>query len=541
MTQPKDKGSRPLEFDYVVVGAGAAGCLLAARLSQAAETTVCLIEAGPSDRHLFIAIPAGFTKMVVNPRYIWDFATEPAEGTAERPIRLLQGRTLGGSTSINGMIFTRGQPQDFDGWRDAGNPGWGFEDVLPHFKRIESRGGADPQFRGEGGGVKLTEAHSENPAIAAFMAAAQAAGLPFNADYNGASQEGVAVTQQAIAGGRRMSSSAAFLRPARQHRNLEVLVESTVRRVLFEGRRDCGVELDTRGSALREIRARREVILCCGSLNTPRLLQVSGVADAHLLRELGVPLVHHLPGVGENLQDHYLARVVLRGRNFTSFNEQARGLRLVGEVGRYLAGRPSLLALCPSPVHFFTHSGLEPGPPDLQGLFVPANYKGATRDLDDRPGMTCAVWQHRPLSRGHVRAVSPDIAVAPRIQPNYLAHPHDQQVLVRGLRFCRELLSAPLLQPYVDHELLPGPGTRSDAEWLQHARATGSTVYHPVGTARMGPAADAMSVVDAQLRVHGVQNLRVVDASVMPTIPSGNTGAATMMIADKAADLMLRP
>ncbi|HSW18172.1 MAG TPA: GMC family oxidoreductase N-terminal domain-containing protein [Ramlibacter sp.] len=527
------------EFDYVVVGAGAAGCIVAARLSEDPGVTVCLLEAGPSDRHPFLRIPGGFKYMVNDERYTWQFQTEPTPFTGNRSICVAQGRTLGGSTSVNGMIFNRGQATDFDSWRAAGNPGWSYEDVLPYYRSIERRAGGDPTLRGDAGELVITDTTWKCPTIPAFVAAAGAHGLEANADYNGASQAGVAVTQQNIHRGWRLSTSAAFLGPALRRPNLDVRVNARADRILFEGQRAVGVAYTRRGEdGASTVRARCEVIVCSGAINTPRLLQVSGLGAPAHLQELGVPVVRALPGVGENLADHYMTPVIARGRGFLSINEVARGPRLWAQVARWLAGRPSLVSMSPVPMHFFFSSGVSPGEIDLQGTFTPANYKPGTRELDDRPGLTCVVWQHRPRSRGHVRARSRDMDEAPLVQPNYLAQEHDRQVVLAGLRFCRQLLGTQPLSQYVEGEIFPGPQADTDEALLAHAFHHGSTAYHVMGTAKMGPASDPLSVVDHELRVHGVGALRVVDASVMPFMPSANTSATTMMIGEKAAALI---
>ncbi len=528
------------EFDYVVVGAGAAGCIVAARLSEDPTVSVCLLESGPNDRHPFLAIPGGFTRMVGNERYTWQFPTEPTPLTGGRSLRFTQGRTLGGSTSLNGMIFNRGQARDFDRWVSAGNAGWGYEDVLPFYKKLETRVKGDPAYRGKNGELPITDTQWDCPTVDAFVEAAKARGMRVNDDYNAATQAGIAITQQNIAHGRRMSTSVAFLRPNRHRKNLAVRVDATVSRVLFQDRRAVGVSYVQAGaSGQRVIKARREVIVSAGAINTPRLLQISGVGDPGLLGQLGAPVVQALPGVGQNFTDHYLMRLTARGKGFRSINQLARGPALWGQVARWMFGRPSILSISPVAMHFFAASGVGgPDDVDLQGTFTPANYKPGSRDLDDRPGMTFAVWQHRPRSRGYVRARSRDILQVPEVQPNYLADEHDRKVAIAGLRLCRQFFQTDPLRQFVEDELEPGRAIQSDAEWLGYASRNGTTAYHAMGTAKMGPATDPLSVVDNELRVHGIQGLRIVDASIMPVMPSANTAATTMMIGEKAAAMI---
>jgi choline dehydrogenase len=531
-------------FDYVIVGSGAAGSLLANRLSEDGRSTVCLLEAGPRDWHPYFHIPVGFIKLLFDPAWTWPFSTEPTEQTAGRRIPIPQGRALGGSTSINGLVFNRGQRADYDLWASLGNRGWSYAEVLPYFKRLERRiGPGDDRLRGRGGELPVTDIDWKHPITEAFIAGAVNAGIPRNPDYNGAYQDGVGYFQRTIHRGRRMSTSSTFLRAARSRGNLEVRTGAQATSLIFDGKRATGVRYARGGgrAALAEVRARQEVIVCCGAINTPRLLQLSGVGPAALLQQLGIPVRHDLPGVGRNLRDHFSVRLVARVRNIDTINELSRGLRLGGQVARWLLGRPNILALSPSLVHFFCKSGDDAQTPDLQGVFTPASYKeGYVGMLDDYPGMTCGVWQHRPLSAGTVHLKSADPFDDPLVQANYFSDPYDQQVLLRGMRIARRLLHTPELAPFREAETLPGPGVERDDELLDFARRYGVSSYHLNGTARMGPATEAQCVVDDQLRVHGLQGLRVVDSSVMPAIPSANICAATMMIAEKAADMIRR-
>ena len=530
-------------FDYVIVGSGAAGSVLAARLTEDPGATVCVLECGPPDRHPFIHIPGGFMKLLFHPGYTWQFKTEPSEGTAGRQISTTQGRTLGGSSSINGMVYNRGQRADFDSWAQRGNRGWGYDDVLPYFRRTERRigPGGDDRVHGRAGALPVTDMDWFHPVCQAFIDGAVGMGIPRAPDYNsGDHQEGVGYFQRAIYRGYRHSAARVFLHPACATGRLDVRTDARAARVLFDGKRAVGVQyIDDRDRTTQHIvRARREVVLSAGTANTAKLLQISGVGPAALLHELGMPVIADLP-VGENFRDHYSVRLVARVKNIRTINEMSRGLGLAGQVLRWAMGRPSILALTPSLVHWFWKSDDALDFPDLQGVFTPASYKeGFIGLLDDYPGMTAGVWQHRPESIGFVRARSPDPFQDPVIQPNYLSDPMDRRVLLAGMQLARRLLHTPELAPYFAGDTLPGAQVQSDDELLHYARHYGSTAYHLIGTARMGPATDRTTVVDDQLRVHGLQGLRVVDASIMPSMPSANTYCSTMMIAEKASDMI---
>lgn len=530
------------EFDYVIVGAGAAGSVLATRLSEDPAVTVCVLEAGPPDSNPWIHVPAGFIKTMNNPAVTWQFRTEPTENTGGRPIATVQGRVLGGSSSINGMIYNRGQPADLDSWAQRGNRGWGYEDMLPYYRRTERRIGADPSDRhGRAGGIPVTDQDWFHPVSEAFIAGAVGAGIPRNPDYNSGDQAGVGYFQRAIEKGRRVSAARGFLKPAMARPNLEVRTNARASQVVLEGKRAVAIRYQAqRGGPAREVRARREVILSGGTVNTARLLQVSGIGPAQLLQSLGVEVRHELRGVGENFRDHYAVRLVARATKGTvTLNELAKGPRLVGQVARWAAGRPSILSVVPSQVFVFWKSFAGLDAPDLQCVFTPGSYaEGKNYVLDDYPGMTAGAWQHRPESHGHVRAQSTDVWEDPVIQPNYLSAPGDWPVLLGGLRLMRRLLSTPELAHFVEAETLPGPQVQTDDEWLDFARRNGSTTYHLIGTCKMGPETDPGAVVNDRLRVHGLERLRVVDASIMPAMISANTYATTMAIAEKAADMI---
>ena len=528
-------------FDYVIVGAGAAGSVLVNRLTETPGVTVCVLEAGPPDKNPWIHIPAGFTKTLFDPAFTWQFKTEPTEQTAGRAISTTQGRTLGGSSSINGMIYNRGQPADLNNWAQRGNRGWGYDDVLPYYKKSERRIGDGGERRGRAGGIPVTDMDWIHPLSEAFIAGCVGMGIPRNPDYNSGDQAGVGYYQRTIHRGRRVSAAVAFLRPALKRGQVEVRTNARANGIIVDGKRAVGVGyLTERGGERHVVRARREVIISSGTVNTARLLQISGIGPAGLLGEIGVPVVHELAGVGENFRDHFAARMVMRAKKGTlTLNELARGPRLGQQVLRWATGKPSILATAPSHVHVFWKSWAGADAPDLQCVFTPGSYQqGKTYILDDYPGMSAGAWPHRPESRGHVRARSSDPFVDPVIQPNYLSDPMDQRTMLGGMRLVRQMLSTPELAPFVEGETLPGGQAQSDDELLAFARQNGTTTYHLIGTAKMGPASDPGAVVDDELRVHGMQGLRVIDASIMPSMPSANTYATTLMIAERGADLI---
>jgi choline dehydrogenase len=529
-------------FDYVIVGSGAAGAILAARLGEDPTLSICVLEAGPRDWHPYLHLPAGFIKVLFNPDFTWQFSSEPTDWTGGRRVPLPQGRTAGGSTAINGLVYNRGQAEDYDGWAAQGNPGWSFADLLPYFRRSERRiGPGDDALRGRSGPVPVTDIDWKHPVCEAFLAGAEELGLPRNPDYNGATQAGVGYFQRTIHHGLRQGTAPTFLTPAIQRGNVTLRSNAQATGIVFDGLRATGVRYRRGGANGRTevVRARREVIVCAGAVNSPKLLHLSGIGPAEWLQRAGIPVRHALPGVGQHLKDHFSVRLVARAKNTVTINELARAPRLWNQAARWLAGQPSILALSPSLAHFFWQSRPGLTRPDLQGVFAPASYRaGYVGMLDDYPGMTCGVWQHRPQSSGWVRLASADPFAAPVVQPNYLAHAEDRRVLLDGVRLARKLLQTRALAPYVAAETLPGPDVQAEDELLDYVRRYGVSSYHLNGTARMGPPSDATAVVDAQLRVHGIAGLRVADASVMPDIPSANTCAASMMIGEKAADLV---
>ncbi|HEV7337522.1 MAG TPA: GMC family oxidoreductase N-terminal domain-containing protein [Bosea sp. (in: a-proteobacteria)] len=528
-----------MEFDYVIVGAGAAGSVLANRLSEDGRATVCVLEAGPRDRNPYIHIPAGYIKTLFDPAYTWQFRTEPTERTGGRSIGTTQGRTLGGGSSVNGCVYNRGQPADFDGWAQRGNRGWSWQEVLPFFRRSVSRIGVAGEE--DGGPIKVSPMDWIHPVSEAFIKGCVNAGIPFNADYNNGQQTGVGYFQRTISNGLRVSAARGFLRPALSRPNVTLLTNARASSILFDGKRAVGVRyLQERNGRPAEVKARREVLISAGTVNTARLLQVSGIGPSALLQGLNVPVVHELAGVGANLRDHYAVRAVMRAKPGTvTLNELSRGARLGGQVLRWALRRPNILATSPSQVHVFwkTFEGLDT--PNIQCVFTPGSYaQGKVYVLDNYPGVTAGLWPHRPESLGHVHARSRDVFEDPLIQPNYLSAEEDRRVTVAGLRLVRRLLATPELAAFVTDETLPGKAVQTDDELLDFAYANGSTAFHLIGTARMGPASDPQAVVDDELRVHGVGGLRVIDASIMPSMPSANTYATTLMIAEKASDLI---
>lgn len=528
-----------IEFDFVIVGAGSAGCVLASRLVEDAKLTVCLLEAGPPDRHPMIHVPVGWMKLMNNASYNWMYEAEGSAWTGGRRIPVPRGKTLGGSSSINGNVFNRGAPSDFDHWAQRGNPGWSYADVLPLFRRMESWLGPDSDGkRGTGGSLKVTPSPWSHPLCEAFLDGAESLGIPRNPDYNAGQQFGAAYSQRTIAHGRRQSAAQAFLRPALKRRNLSVVTHAHVTEILFDGRAATGVRYRRKGR-MEEIRARREVILCGGVINSPQLLQLAGIGDPAHLAQIGVPVRHAAPGVGANLRDHYTPRFTARVKNIDTFNQKVRGLAFGAEVAKWLFGLPSILSLPSTACYAFAKSDPVLDDSDLQITFMPASYKeGHQSQLDDEPGMTLAAWQQRPESVGSVKARSSDPFQAPEIRPNYLSAEVDRKVLLAGLRLARRLMRTDAMAPYFAGELYPGDDVQSDEELLNTARERGTTTFHMIGTCRMGPEHDASAVVDHELRVRGIERLRVADASIMPTMPAANTNAAALMIGEKAADLI---
>ena len=530
-------------FDYVIVGAGSAGCILANRLTADGKHSVCLLEAGPPDWNPYLHIPAGFIKTLVDPKVNWLYEAEPSHWTAGRPIGVPRGKTLGGSSSINGHIYNRGQRMDFDGWAQKGNLGWGYLDVLPYFQRCERRiGDGDDDFRGRDGDLSVTDLDYNHPLCETFMQGAHEIGIPRNPDYNGAYQEGISYVQRTVHKRRRVSTARAFLKPARSRANLTVRTNAHATRLILDGKRAVGVEYAKggRGGQLVEVKAAKEVIVSGGAINSPQLLQLSGIGPGALLNDLGIQVQHELAGVGENLRDHFAPRFSVKVKNAETLNERSRGLKLAAEIVKYAVGAKSIVNLSPSMVYGFWHSNPSIKSNDLQFIFTPGSYKlGVHGLLDDHPGFTIAAWQHRPESTGYVRAKTADPFDKPAIQPNYLSAPEDQRLVVEAMKLARRLIHTPAMKPFIDGEDYPGDHIQTDDELLEAARHYGNTTFHVMGPCRMGPDSDPTAVVNDRLQVRGMEGLRVVDASIMPEMVSANLNAATMMIAEKGADLIL--
>ncbi len=525
-------------FDHIVVGAGSAGCVLAHRLTEQGRHRVLLLEAGPADASPLITMPAGFYKLLSSSRYNWGFWSEPEQGTGNRRIAIPRGKTLGGSSAINGLVYVRGQPRDYDLWAQHGNRGWSYESVLPYFRKAESWAGGASDVRGGSGPLGVSVTSERHEILDAFVAAAESVGFPRNPDYNRGEQEGFGYYQLTARGGRRMSTGRTYLRRAVFRDNLRVETGAHATRVLLEAGRAVGVAY-RRGGALREARCTGEVVLAAGAVQTPQLLELSGIGQPERLRELGIEVRNALPGVGENYQDHYGVRMRWRVTRPITLNEKARGLSLVRELARYALFGRGILTYGAGGAFGFVRTDPGADTPDVQYHLAHVSYADpATRKLDREPGMTLAVCQLRPQSRGSIHAASPDPMAPPAIRGNFLSERADVETLIRGMRTGRRVIESPPMDPYRALELSPGREVDGDEALEAFARETGQTLYHPVGTAKMGPASDRNAVVDECLRVHGVAGLRVADASIMPTLVSGNTNAAAIMIGEKAADLI---
>jgi choline dehydrogenase len=525
-----------MAVDYIVIGAGSAGCVVASRLSEDGSKVV-LLEAGPPDRDIWIHIPAGVLRVLNNTKINWNFMSEGEPGTDGRRLQWPRGKTLGGTSSINGMLYVRGNPMDYDNWAQMGCRGWSYDEVLPFFKKSETyRGGGDPEFRSTGGPLIVEDYRTILDLTHRFVEAAQQAGYPFTPDYNGKSQEGVAYSQMTRRGKWRGSTAQTFLREARGRGNLRVETDATVTRLLFDGKRCTGVAFRQRGADRAETAA-REVILCGGTVNSPHVLHISGIGPAAHLQSIGVPVVHDLPGVGANLNDHYVVRVSHRVKNAVTINQLARGARVLREALKFATLGNGALTFGVTSAMVFCRSREGLAAPDIQLLFTPASYaQGVFRQLEREPGMTVAVCPVRPDSRGTIMAQSPDPFTYPAIRPNYLSAASDLRVLISGIEQTRKIFAQPAMAAYTVEETVPGPGIATDEQFGEFARKNGTNVFHPVGTCKMGT--DPMAVVDPRLKVIGIEGLRVIDASVMPCVTTGNTNAPTIMIGEKGAAMI---
>lgn len=533
------------EYDYIVVGAGSAGCVLANRLTADGKATVLLLEAGGKDSSPMIHIPIGYATTLKDPKINWLYETEVDPTSGGRAHVWPRGKVLGGSSSINGLLYVRGQAADFDQWAQLGCTGWSHSEVLPYFRRAEGneRLGND-ELHGSDGPLNVSDPRDTHPISDAVIRAGVEAGIPFNNDVNGEAQEGISYFQMTAKNGRRWSLAMGYLRPALARANLNLEIHAQAERIVFDGRRAVGISYSQNGKSV-VARARREVILAGGTVNSPQLLELSGIGDPAVLADAGVPVLQALKGVGTNLQDHYMVSAAFKLHDCVTVNELSRGWRLVREVARYVTQRKGLLTLSAAHIQAYVHTRPGLAGPDVQYHILPgsmdvdAYVNKGQMVMEKHPGLTIAPCQLRPESRGtiHIKTSSP--MDRPAIRPNYLSDPLDQATIVSGLRWARKLASQPALKPWMGPETWPGAAMDTDDELLEYARQRGSTLYHPVGTAKMGRADDPTTVIDARLRVHGIEGLRVVDASVMPRLVSGNTNAATVMIAEKASDMIL--
>lgn len=533
------------EYDFIIVGAGSAGCALAYRLSREASRKVLLLEAGGRDSSPLIHIPLGFAFMMKNPKMNWCYETEPETNLHNRKIAWPRGKVLGGTSCINGMVYIRGQREDYDGWAAEGNEGWSYDEVLPYFKRSEHKAEGPNEYHGYGGPLWVEDVNPDEKLELAdrFVQAAVQTGLPFNEDFNGASQEGAGDYQRNIRRGRRQSAARTFLKACEKRPNLTIVTGALTEKVLFDGKRASGVQY-TRSSGkntrvTEQAMARGEVILCGGTVNSPQLLELSGVGQRERLEKFGIPVVQDLPGVGENLQDHLTVNIQQGIDGIPTFYDEARPLALLKNLAKYLTRGKGLLAHPAAQVGVFFRTSDEVDRPDAQVHFAPAASEPDKKgNLKTKPGTTATVCHLRPESRGSIHITSADPAVYPAIRANYLATENDRRTMIAAFRRVREIFRAPALAASLGREFAPGEQVQSDEEILSYIRADAASVYHPVGTCKMGN--DDMAVVDARLRVHGVEGLRVADASIMPRIISGNTHAPAVMIAEKCADMLLQ-
>jgi choline dehydrogenase len=524
-------------FDYIIVGAGSAGCVLANRLTASGRHRVLLLEAGGPDRNIWIHIPLGYGKLFANAKVNWLYSTEPEPDLNNRKVIQPRGKVMGGSSSINGLLYVRGQHEDYDHWRQLGNTGWAFADVLPYFRRAEDQERGADDLHGSGGPLAVSDVSEPHPLCEAFIEASQQAGFPRNDDFNGPTQEGAGYFQLTARNGRRWSTAAGYLRQAKRRPNLAVVPNALATRVLFSGRRAVGVEY-RQGQTTHTAYADGEVILSGGAFNSPQLLQLSGLGPEKILRDLGIPVIADLPGVGADLQDHLQIRMQYRCTERITMNDVINHWRHRYHEGlRYLLSRKGLLTIGAGYAGAFLRTRPELASPDVQIHFLIFSADSAGAALHPFPGFMTSVCQLRPESRGFVRIKSSDPSVPPAIQPRYLSARADCDCVVDGLKLMRRVMDQPAMRKYIAEEREPGEACTSDADLLAFARNTGTTVYHPTSTCRMG--SDPTAVVDERLRVRGFERLRVIDASIMPTVVSGNTNAAAVMIGEKGGDMVL--
>jgi choline dehydrogenase len=538
--EPKNKSRGSAvdnSFDYIVVGAGSAGCALAARLSESGRHSVLLLEAGPQDRNIWIHVPIGYAKLFTDARHNWLYSSEPEPELNGRSIIQPRGKVMGGSSSINGLLYLRGQAEDFDHWRQLGNAGWSFQDVLPYFKRSEDQQRGADALHGVGGPLAVSDVSEPHRLCDAFIDACAQAGFPRNDDFNGPTQEGAGYFQMTARNGRRVSTARGYLKDARRRRNLRIEPDALATRILFEGRRAVGVEY-RRGGATHTARANGEVILSGGAFNSPQLLQLSGVGPADLLRQHGIAVLADMPGVGADLQDHFQVRMAYRCTDRITMNDTVNSLPLKLAAGlRYMLFRKGMLTIGAGYAGAFLRTSPDVATPDVQFHLIIFSADKIGGNLHPFPGFIVSVCQLRPESRGTVRIKSADPALPPAIQPRYMTAGSDRDCMIRGMHLTRRIMQQSAIKRYVAEERLPGPSVTTDEDLLGYARETGTTIFHPTSTCRMG--SDKTAVVDERLRVHGLSGLRVADAAIMPTVVSGNTNAACVMIGEKCADMVL--
>ena len=525
-------------YDYIVIGGGTAGCILANRLSQDRSNKVLLLEAGGKDYSPWIHIPVGYFKTMHDPKTDWCYRTEPDPGLNGRSIAWPRGKVLGGSSSINGLIYIRGQKEDFDDWDSLGNPGWSYEDMLPYFIKSEDQERGADKYHGVGGGLKVSDMRTQRQVCDAFIDGATEIGIPRNNDFNGAQQEGAGYYQLTARKGFRCSTAVGYLRPAKSRKNLQVVTHALARQIMFAQGRANGVKFSA-GGTVHAAQASKEVIVSAGAINSPQLLMLSGIGNTEMLNQFQIDLIKHMPGVGRNLHDHLQIRAVYEC-NVPTLNNEIRNLLGQIKIGiEYALFRKGPMTMAASQVGVFARTSDTVERPDIQFHFQPLSSDHPGEGVNDFPGITSSVTQLRPESRGFIELTSSDPEQYPSIYPNYLSSETDQEAAVAGMRISRKIIYSPAMNQYIDKEIIPGQHIRSDDELLDCARSIGETIYHPVGTCKMGPEFDKFAVVDERLVVHGVPNLRIVDASIMPTITSGNTNAPVAAIAEKASDMIL--